>query len=288
MTSLGSQFSYIEYNKRLKLLKPKRLKKRAKAVTIGIGFQCVDGVVLCADQQITFPQSHKYHECKIFKHSGKGWNVAFSYAGDPNLMKAINDKFPVAVADIKPPIDTTKLRSVIEGLLLPMDMTDFADGFNMLCAVQAAQQCLLLKTANRSVRGLDADRFWTYVGFGDSSVLRCFGSLLAHSESGTCTVDQAYALGIYLVAQAKRYVADCGGDTDTIILRSTGEVDQRGVSSTHNVEQQLVILEYHISAVAGAFFDRRIDDKRFGKMLDDICKKLREERQPYNIWPSLP
>jgi hypothetical protein len=261
----------------------------ATAVTIGIGFQCVDGVVLCADTQITAFPSYKKHECKLYKHVGKGWSVAFAFAGNSNLMKAFDAKFAEGVTTIQEPFTVQKIGNRIEGVLLSMDVIlNDSTGLHMVCAVAVPPVAILLKTEGQIVRGLNADRFYSFVGAGDSSVLQHLGSLLAQAESGTCTIDQAYALGIYLVAQAKAHVPDCAGDIDIIIVRSSGEVDQRGVSVTHGVEQQLLILEHYIGKVASAFFDRRIKDVDFDKLLVSLCNKLREAREPSQIWPVLP
>src|ERR1700719_3848454 len=59
-----------------------------KSVTIGVGIKCTDGIVLCADSQFTFQNSHKFYDTKIYNlHLDKrpGW-VCFTFAGDPGLM----------------------------------------------------------------------------------------------------------------------------------------------------------------------------------------------------------
>lgn len=250
-------------------------------MTIGIGFECVDGVVLCADNQITFYQSHKYYERKIYHHQGDGWAAAFTYSGNPNLMKAFNDKFPVLANELPAAIDVQKLRNVIEGLLLPMDATDFGDGFNMLCGITAADKSALLKTDNRTVRGLNADRFYSYIGCGDSSVLQYLGPLLTRTESHDCTVDQAFGIGVYLIAQAKRHIDGCGGDTDAIILKEKGKIEYREPSTIYNAEQHLLLLEHFIGKVSAAFFDPRITEDEFDEILGAVCKRLKTEREPH-------
>jgi hypothetical protein len=54
------------------------------------------GIVLCSDTQITFPESHKYYEHKIYPPTNPSWSIAFTYAGSPNLMKMFNLKFATA------------------------------------------------------------------------------------------------------------------------------------------------------------------------------------------------
>src|SRR5271167_4782076 len=78
-------------------------KKAAKAVTIGVGFLCSNGIVLCADNQITWPQFHKYYECKIYPHSTPEWATVFTFAGNPSLMKSFDGKFEGAMRLVPPP-----------------------------------------------------------------------------------------------------------------------------------------------------------------------------------------
>ena len=95
---------------------PRRL-PRAKAVTIGIGFRCVDGVVLCADNQITFPGSHKFYERKLYQASGKDneWQAGFTFAGTLDLMKNFYENFVEAMQDAKPPVEAATIKNVIKG-----------------------------------------------------------------------------------------------------------------------------------------------------------------------------
>jgi hypothetical protein len=79
--------------------RPKRLAPRRQAVTIGIGFKCIDGVVLAADQQVTWGESHKSYERKFRSHSsGDEWNASFTFSGSPVLFKSFNDKFGESMA----------------------------------------------------------------------------------------------------------------------------------------------------------------------------------------------
>jgi hypothetical protein len=74
-------------------------------VTIGIGFKCNDGIVLAADQEVRWEDSHKSYERKLRSHSsGDEWNATFTYAGSPVLWKSFNDKFGEAMALLPGPL----------------------------------------------------------------------------------------------------------------------------------------------------------------------------------------
>src|ERR1039458_9611374 len=100
--------------------KPKRLPVR-KAVTIGVGFRCVDGIVLCADNQITWQGSHKAYECKIRQHRTDEWTLVNTFSGDPEVFKSFNEKFDEAMPHASNPHTARQIRSVIASVISSMD-----------------------------------------------------------------------------------------------------------------------------------------------------------------------
>src|SRR6266853_217398 len=77
---------------------PEPVKKKATAMTIGIGFKFKDGFILGADQQMTSPGSHKFHDPKLFHEFRDDRCMALVGAGDLSLAKEVWDKlrgFPV-------------------------------------------------------------------------------------------------------------------------------------------------------------------------------------------------
>ncbi|HEY6306619.1 MAG TPA: hypothetical protein VI488_09210, partial [Candidatus Angelobacter sp.] len=77
-------------------------------MSIGVGFHCPCGIVLCADTQITYPANHKYYEKKIYLQAQGDWLAGFSYAGNPNLMKSFDGKFRDAMTVIPGPYTAAK------------------------------------------------------------------------------------------------------------------------------------------------------------------------------------
>lgn len=56
-------------------------------MTIAAGFRCSDGVLLCADSQLTIPQYLKMGEAKIISMAGIPHSPCFVYAGDVYFSK---------------------------------------------------------------------------------------------------------------------------------------------------------------------------------------------------------
>lgn len=253
----------------------KRLRKKAaKAVTIGVGFLCLNGIVICADNQITWPGSHKYYKCKIYPHNTPDWGAVFTFAGNPNLMESFDGKFRDAMQIVTAPFTTRRIQEVIETLLSLMDTVDSdPDGLHMLCGIATPNTGMrLLKTERKvvsEVRGYD------YVGVGDSSILRYLGQLITESYAGY-TTQQAFALATYLVLKAKTHVEGCGGDTDAMILRPNGHIEPKNLGDTYNAEQQMLRIENEVRRTSTAFFDGRVSDQDFEVALDRLVRLLRD------------
>jgi len=81
---------------------PKRLLGRREAVTIAAGFRFADGVVLCADTQITYQGVAKVSGTKIFPFEFKrnGSRAVFTFSGDLKYAKGGITKCVRAIAKL--------------------------------------------------------------------------------------------------------------------------------------------------------------------------------------------
>ena len=282
MISLAPKPSVIAYNKRLKPLKQKRLPER-KAVTIGIGFHCTDGIVLCSDTQVTWEQFHKYYEHKITHHGEEGkWTVAFTYSGNPAVARMFDEKFQetLALVGAKTPLDASTIQRAIETTLCLIDVLDNnPNALCLLCGIVIDnKEMRLVHTEGKIVSKVDSHHF---IGAGDSSVLRYLvPTLTMHSDQFTAW--RAIHVGIYLTCQAKRYVDGCGGDTDVLTITPKGRIR---LTNYYNIEQNLLRLEFLMDRAATGLFDLTMPDEEFNDHLDRFVKAVKEERQELKAKP---
>jgi len=252
-------------------------------VTIGIGFLCEDGVLLAADSLISVPGYHKYYECKLYAHGKEGLAIAFTFAGNPIVMKMFNGKFEKGLAQLRGTIHADDVQNLVEHVLSDMDILDGegAIQLHMLCGVSVAtpQEMRLIRTEGKAVANISG---FDYIGVGDTSLLRYLVPLV--TETNTYTADQAFGLAVLLILQAKRYVTDCGGDTNVYIVKPNGHLEVRSVSSAYNAEQYLLRLELFSKKVASALFDRRIESAEFDDALKGFLEELASQREPHGRW----
>ena len=255
----------------------KRPLGRSKAVTIGVGFLCNDGLLLCADNQITWPDSHKYYERKIYLRMRPEWTVGFTFAGNPNLAKSFDGKLESAIGLIPRPYTAAKIQECIEALLYSMNVIDGdQSGLYMICAISVPNDDMIMLKTDRKI--VSRVRDYDYVGVGDSSLLRHVGFLIGDKPEYR-KVGEALPLAVYLVLQAKRYVDGCGGDTDALVIRPNGSPQDRSGVTT-NMEQHLLHLESYACKVVRAAFDPSVDDATLETTLNDLSNKLKDVRGP--------
>ncbi|MFY9950013.1 MAG: hypothetical protein WAK27_15045 [Candidatus Sulfotelmatobacter sp.] len=242
-------------------------------MTIGVGFRCDMGIVVCSDTQITWKDRHKAYESKLFYLSGTNWTMASVYAGDPQLWKSFRDKFKELIkGEVS---DTKELRDILETAICYFSEleTDPMALSLLMGFVIPGKEIRLVKTEGRLVSDVN---IFDYIGCGDSSLLRYLTPITADNRRWP-TVSEALYLGTYWVHQAKRWVEDCGGDTDAFVLLWGGGMQNRS-DHTYNWEQHLARLERNLSDIITTLGAKEISDDDFEKRLETFCKYIREER----------
>jgi hypothetical protein len=206
--------------------------------------------------------------------------VAFTYSGNPSLMKMFEGKFLDAIARLKPPLDAVTVQNLIETVLSMMDVVDSdPDGLHMLCGIVIpGKEMRLVHTERKAVRHVSDHH---YVGAGDSSVLRYLLPTLTKHSNGFAAW-QAINVGVYLTLQAKRYVDGCGGDTDVLTLTPSGRIRP---SEAHHIEQDLLKLEFLMDRAATALFDLSLPDEEFKDHLNRFVEGVEEQREELKIRP---
>jgi hypothetical protein len=201
------------------------VRKEDKTMTMVAGFRCTDGIVICADQQMTSPGGFKYHECKIsIEEGGSAWRLVFAYAGVPGLAKEAREKIMRTVGPLDPN-DVTReaVQNVADGVLNDMGRQygSLEGQLQLLIGVSVfLQEPDLLKFDGRALHV--ADNF-NYLGIGESSLIRFLSDKLYSKRLDSKT---GADLGCYLIKKAEDYIDGCGGKIDVVILEpSLGEYD---------------------------------------------------------------
>jgi hypothetical protein len=205
-------------------------KRESMTMTIAVGFRCVDGVVLCADTQMTDKSSgFKFEDDKIHTISHYGgenrWTVAIAYSGDPNILKSLYEKVSRALIPKADAVTLEDVRDAIQQALLDVHNTSAnmdTEYIDVICGVSIGgnHPDTAMYVGRRTT--LYEEQSMAFAGVGDSALSRFLTDTLP-IKGRNHTAEKALLLGVYIVDQAKRFIDGCGGDTHTLIIRDQGE-----------------------------------------------------------------
>jgi hypothetical protein len=217
-------------------------------VTIAIGFHCEDGVVLCADRQLSSENWHKFEESKMYAtlDAEDKLAVVLSYCGDPHTIKTLHQKMMSSPIGLdSPEAIQNNLESVLsEFPQAVVDQTEVLCGFTIRGIGYG-----LLRTKGSLVHAVPYD----FVGAGDSSLVRFLSSLLIPSRIGfRIGIGTAVLLGNYIVSKAKEFVEGCGGPTDICVLNKNGTLSSPWFTNTKKANEAEKAIE---SDIHGLIFE---------------------------------
>jgi hypothetical protein len=193
----------------------------SKAVTVAIGFCCEDGLVMCADRQITSAAGFKSEKRKIFRATWWDVSILFSYAGDPDtahvLFGKIRENFHSEFGKSRARSTAYKARGALEKIFT----NRHAKRLETLIGIRFRDDCSfhLFRTSGHKVVEGDME----HIGCGDSSALRYVSDFLL---TGMPAVNEAAVLGSYVVSVANRYVDGCSGGPDITTIHKNGTIGE--------------------------------------------------------------
>ena len=183
-------------------------------MTIVLGFRCTDGVVICADQQITAPGAFKYHQTKITVEDFEGFSAVFAYAGQPGLALEVHDKIAKVLRDLGEQESVSDaVRQSVDSVLSDMGRLYTQLELQMLIGTTAVhQKAALVGFDGKSVH---AALPFNYLGIGESSLIRFLAQKLYTTK---IDIRVGVDLGAYLIKKAEDYIDGCGGPIDVVTM----------------------------------------------------------------------
>lgn len=124
------------------------------------------------------------------------------------------------------------------------------------------------------------------MGFGDSALTRYLGAIFLGTH-----IHLPISLGVpicnYVVAQAKKYVQWCGGETHLIVMTDEGQVHEQVSGS--DIDSLCDTIEYAINEMLTATSMLDIDEDRCIKLIRNLRELVKESTSTFNRFiPSLP
>jgi 20S proteasome alpha/beta subunit len=245
------------------------------------GFQCKNGVVICADTEMSIAGLIKYPESKIRVYGSLGTKPVFTFAGDANFCGMCMEKFAYAIRDTK----TNKL-SVLEASILNQarwfhenylnDEYEKESTLIMSLWWPPAKKRLLYEISRgvvARIKGVSS------CGTG-SAVTRGMISELFSTQLST---QEVALLAIYFLAEAKTYGDGVGKDSEIVILYNTGTVDyfpEHPCSpSLKEIEEDYIKLKRLLRPILASYSDVNTSKKEFARILKDFERFVTNQRE---------
>jgi len=269
--------------------KPKKRLERSK-VTIAAGLTYRDGVILCADSEMTLGDSLKYRQEKVAFATGGKLETVLTGAGDEGFMKMawsrILEQLAAKAEGINRDSDVEKTIDEVVGRIykrnigaLPRE-DQYGSGFTLLAAwcIDGLAPCLF-KVADTRLQPIIG---FTCTGMGEP--LAKYASEGLYDPS--MTLPQALALAAYVIYVAKEYVPKCGGFTSIVVLDRTG--------IRFDWDREIYALESYFhsfnSSVKPLFLataDESLADADFQRQADQFLQSLQRMREHKKHYPDL-
>ncbi len=186
-------------------------------MTVAAGFVCKDGVILCADTEVTTGNTGKYQQSKVVHLHGVSYAV---YAGDVAFVAEI-------APQLRARIRATKSISALATDVGAEWKRCFTEHYTKPPKSEKTFAYLLLTL-------WDPDRVKLYSAlarnFYEVGTFEIFGTgadvaraAVAPFYTPDIKVEDATVLGIYGISQAKKYAQLCGGETEVVRCRQIEE-----------------------------------------------------------------
>ncbi len=247
-------------------------------MTIAAGFLCPDGIVVCADSEVS-TDSEKYEESKIFTLSASdGPTVIFAGSGWFDYVKMTVDKimgraaFMTHAHEIEEIVEQTVLEVHRKHIrYYPAEPKPF---FNLLVGIRDESGLRLLLSSATSVRRVTE---YACIGIGETLANYLSRGLTPQRESS----EDAALLAVQILDQVKSNVPGCGGRfSEVVIVTKAGQILRIPPSSLLDIEYRARDFVRLLKPLLMSFSNPTLPESEFETKLSEFgeqCRRVREE-----------
>jgi ATP-dependent protease HslVU (ClpYQ) peptidase subunit len=212
-------------------------------MTMCMGFSCRNGLVVAADTQQTFQDSHTFHENKIHSLKWKNGRAIWGFSGEVNTSKIVWENLEKHFT-LERIINRTEIKDIVKETLTEV-LREEEVFLMLLGGWTEGEQKVLLQSNGTDV--MYADRC-EVIGSGDSSLSRFWRDIYLKALPNP-NVWQASIAAIYFIMQAKKYNGQfVGGGTEILLMHESPINHMRLFAPEHSEvwERRLESIEHEI------------------------------------------
>lgn len=217
-------------------------------MTIAAGFRFSDGLLLCADSEITHGAELKTRGSKIFPYNLKesGSKAVFTFSGDVALSRLCIQKIVAALADDPPNRRSLPMMfdTAVEQIYLfhhkhiyKHPRYGYADGpsVNLIAGMWSATdgQLGLYQSSEEALFEVADLEAMAVTGTGSSFANYVARPLVPHGRMGLADL---ITVATFALREAKDNVPGCGKSTEMITISKAGEIGNMGWLHSSHVE----------------------------------------------------
>jgi 20S proteasome alpha/beta subunit len=245
-------------------------------VTLAAGFRCTDGVVLCADTEMTIPGWIKYPESKLRLFNKLNSSPAFTFAGDAAFCNLFIHKIVRKIAEAEQ--NHRDVLAAIEDEVLKVHRMFSGESYEQ-------ESALILSLLGRT-RGL------LEIGQGKVNPVHrsCQGSgvlptqsLLTELFSPDLSMRQTALLAIYLLAEGKTYGYGVGKNSQILLLSDkrwwAPFPDDPMYSKLIDIEDDYIQLKRLLRPILIAYSDLEVGKQKFAEITETFKTQISGRRE---------
>ncbi|GEM_PF-6668632 len=253
-------------------------------MTIAIGIESHDGIVLAADRQITSDAGLKYYQEKVghlpFDMRNGIFDYCYAYAGYPDAAKHVVSEIEERSRELDPARITFGVLKKCVQEVLEDAVRKYKKQMHleMLIVISIwGQGCKFFRSKGKLLSPATEE----CLGVGDSSVVHfLFDNLLTTRK----TLNHTIPLSIYVIKQAKEYIDGCGGQTDIIYItkknaKGQGPLYTRLYERANQIEKQMSHIFDWTPHLVEYFFDKRRTNQDFVSSLAYFQREIMRIRE---------
>jgi hypothetical protein len=206
------------------------IRPKAKAMTIGIGFHSMDGVIMGADRQMTSTGWHKYEEQKLFHHMTDDRALVLIGGNELGLAKELWWKlveYPIS--------DYESCQQALTATLDGMGRLNTDLPLELLCGIATKKNTYLFGFRGKGIYPV-MDELGVICA-GDSSLIRY---LAKNIDLFWQWNDGGIAVATYLLKRAEEFVDGCKGPMDVVVLEPGPKIRILDPAMIEKIDMQLV------------------------------------------------
>ena len=236
---------------------------------------------MCTDTQVSTLE-YKSYEAKLFRipHAYMTREVVLAYSGLQDRMnKIVEDLGGRLVGESK---SAQQIESDFQSTLDSVFRRKPKDAHETLCGFADQGNLYLLKSHNKDIFPVPT---WACIGFGDSALTRYLAAIFLGNRVHL-PIYLAVPICDYIIAQVKKYVQWCGGDTNLMVVTADGKVHEQIPNAQIDVLCNRIEDRLNLMLTSASMFD--ISEEQCLRMIRELRELLYESVKTFGqFFPEL-